>query len=167
MTNDKELDDIIDGLKTEKSLDILNSAVSASPPDVTDDTLNQFIIDKMTTLVKNGMDTIESLQQTVITGFEPEEMTAFSSLIQSVIKAADTLNKINIESKKAKTAKEIKAMDIATKKQLGGHSTSTTNVLVATREDVIKQFLTNAKKEAEKVIKTIPEEDYTKLEEPK
>jgi hypothetical protein len=166
MIDDKELDDIIKDLKTDKPIESTNNSVSTTPT-INDDNINQFIIDKMSTLVKNGMDTIESLQQTVITGFEPEELVALSTLIQSVIKAADTLNKINIESKKSKTAKELKLLDVETKKELGKSRGGNTNILVATREEIISKFLTAAKEQAEKEIIEAPEEDYSKPEEPK
>ena len=163
--SDQELDDIINGLKTDQSMSTLAETPSSNG---NDDNINQFIIDKMTRLVENGMDTIESLQQTVVTGFEPEELSAFSSLIQSVIKAADTLNKINISNKKAKTDKELKILDVETKKHLSmAKGGNTTNVLVATREEIIQKFLTAAKKEAESAVIEVESSEFIKPEEPK
>ena len=99
-------------------------------------------------LVEEGIETIEAIQQTVITGFEPDELQAYSGLLMSVVKAADTLNKINLQNKKDKTSKELKQMDID-KKQLSPAKGGNTNILVATREEIIERFLDNNKKAIE------------------
>ena len=53
-----------------------------------------------------------------------------------------------IQNKKAASSKEIKELDIEAKKQLGSGSNKTgnTNILIATREEVIERFLDKNKK---------------------
>jgi len=149
MSNNEELDKILEDLKNE---DLTNTTQpqSADRLDINDENVNDFVQQKVGTLVESGIETIQAIQQTIASGFEAEELAAFAGLITSVTNAADVLNKINIQNKKAKSAKEIKQMDIAAKKQLGdggsGHGgRGDTNILIATREEVIEKFLNNNK----------------------
>ena len=148
MSNNEELDKILEDLKNE---DLTNTTQpqSADRLDINDENVNDFVQQKVGTLVESGIETIQAIQQTIASGFEAEELAAFAGLITSVTNAADVLNKINIQNKKAKSAKEIKQMDIAAKKQIGessGHGgRGDTNILIATREEVIEKFLNNNK----------------------
>ena len=140
---DEELDQILEDLKNDDSISTLNETPSAERIDISDDNVNDFIMQKVGRLVESGIETVEAIQQTIASGFEAEELNAFSGLLASVTHAADVLNKINIQNKKAAAAKEIKEMDISSKKQLsaGNQGGTTNNVLIATREEVIERFL--------------------------
>lgn len=138
-----ELDDILKELQNDDSMSTMNEPVSAERLDINDDNLNNYVMQKIGRLIESGIETVEGIQQTISTGLEADELTAFASLLTSVTRAADTLNKINIQNKRAKAAKEIKEMEIEGKKQLGSGSGggTTNNVLIATREEVIERFL--------------------------
>ena len=140
-----DLDQILDELKNDDSITSLNETPSAEKLDISDDNVNDYIMQKVGKLIESGIETVEAIQQTIASGFEPEELQAFSGLINSVTSAAETLNKINIQNKKAEASKEIKKMEIDSKqKQLsdgGGGGTTTNNVLIATREEIVAQFL--------------------------
>lgn len=143
-----DLEDILEELKNDESLTSLNEPQSAERIDINDDNVNDYIMQKVGRLVESGIDVIESIQQTVATGIETDELAAFSSLISSVTHAADVLNKINIQNKKAAATKAVKTMDIAAKKELSitQGSGGTTNVLIATREEIMESFLEKNKK---------------------
>jgi len=147
---DEELDQILDELKNDESMSTLNEESSAEKLDINDDNVNEYVMQKVGRLVESGIETVEAIQQTIASGFEAEELQAFSGLLASVTKAAETLNKINIQNKKAETAKELKELDMKNRKALSGaHGGGTTNVLVATREEVIEKFLNKNKKAIE------------------
>jgi|TARA_R110002126_G_scaffold13626_2_gene58740 phenylalanyl-tRNA synthetase alpha subunit len=144
-----DLEDILEELKNDESLTTLNEPQPVEKIDINDDNVNDYIMQKVARLVESGIDVVESIQQTVATGLETDELAAFSSLISSVTHAADVLNKINIQNKKAAATKEIKEMDIEAKKQLSAGNNSnggTTNVLIATREEIMDSFLEKNKK---------------------
>jgi 50S ribosomal subunit-associated GTPase HflX len=139
----EELDVLLDNLKNDTTISTLmeqNTAVIKEP--VTDDNINSYVMKKISKLIDDGMVTIESIQQDIISSstYESEQLEAFSNLFKSVVKAADTLNKINLQNKKDKSLKELKQMDIQMKKEFPD-SGGNTNILIATREEIIKTFL--------------------------
>jgi hypothetical protein len=144
---DDELDNIIEELKNDDSLSSLSETPSAERLDINDENVNDYIMQKVGRLIESGIETVEAIQQTIATGLEADELNAFSGLLTSVTNAAEALNKINIQNKKAKATKEIKEMEIEGKKMLGsgGGNTGNTNILVATREEVIERFLNKNK----------------------
>lgn len=158
-----ELEDILEELKNDDSISTLNDQPSAEKLDINDENVNDYIMQKVGRLIESGLDTVEAIQQTIASGFEPEELQAFSGLMTAITNAANTLNKINVENKKAKNAKELKNIDIEAKKELGNGETKggNTNVLIATREEIMKQFLNNNKKilDAEYTEETIEDDD--------
>jgi len=144
---DEDLDKILEDLKNDQSIASLADQPQQDRIDVDKDNINDYVIQKVARLIETGIETVESIKQTIASGFEVDELQAFSALIGAVTSAADTLNKINLQQMKAKSAKQLKKMDIASKKQLGnggGHG-GNTNVLIATREEVIERFLNNKK----------------------
>ena len=157
-----DLDQILEELKNDSSISSLSDQPSAQRLDVDDSNINDYIIQKVGKLIESGIETVETIQQTIASGFEPEELQAFSGLIASVTNAAETLNKINIQNKKAKASKEIKQMEIESKqKQLGdgGSGKTTNNVLIATREEVIERFLEKNEKYIAAEATEVEEED--------
>ena len=137
---DEDLDKILEDLKNEECTSTLNKQPSAKKLSLDDDNINNYIIQKVSTLIDSGIETVEAIQQTIASGFEAEELIAFSGLITSVARAADTLNKINIQNKKSKTLKELKQLDLANDKSLSS-GRGNTNILIATREEIIDKFL--------------------------
>jgi hypothetical protein len=143
-----DLDKILDDLKNDKSISSLNQEPEQKRLDINEDNLGDYVIQKVGTLVESGIEAVQSIQQTIASGFQPEELAAFNGLISAVTSAADTLNKIHLQHLKQKSAKELKQMDIASRKQLSDSITHSgnTNVLIATREEIIERFLKDNKK---------------------
>jgi hypothetical protein len=82
---------------------------------------------------------VQNLKDTVISGSDPREIAALSQLINSATKALDQLNKINIQNKQSKSNLEIKKMEIAANADRP-MLPNTTNVLVATRDEIMSQI---------------------------
>ena len=144
---ENELDDILEELKNDKTLSTLREPPSAEKLSISDDNVNDYIMQKIGGLIETGIETVNAIRGTISSGFEAEELSAFSSLIASITNAAEVINKINIQNKKAKSSKEIKQLELESKKQLGGMSKrGDTNILIATREEIVNQFLENNKK---------------------
>lgn len=142
-----DLDKILEELKNDDSITSLNQSVSTEKLNVNDENINDYIIQRVGRLIESGIETVETIQQTRASGFEAEELQAFSGLISSVVNAAETLNKINIQNKKAKASKELKEMELEAKRQfLPSIKGGNTNVLIATREEVLERFLDKNKK---------------------
>ena len=131
-----------------------------TPTAVTEDNINDYILQKTGNLIDAGLGAVSDLKDFVVQGQNPDEIAALSELISSTTKAIEALNRINLQNKKAKTDKELKTMDIEGKKAIAGslpgaNITNNTNVLVASREEIFKQLLSDVKDEPIEVIENI------------
>jgi hypothetical protein len=137
--NSSEIDLIIQELKAEEvPAPIVNDA-SSDDVKVNDENVGEYVYQKSAELVESTLGAVQSLKDSVLTGSDPKEIAALSQLINSATKALDQLNKINIQNKVSKSNVEIKKMEIeanANRPMLP----NTTNVLIATRDEVMKQL---------------------------
>ena len=132
-----ELDDLLKELKQESQKTPYTPPAPPSLPDLKDENVNKYVLDNAAKLVQLGLLSVESLKDVVSQSYDAEEIEAFASLIRSVNESLNTVNKINIQNKKAETAKKLKEMDL--QRQLP--PSNQTNVLIATREEIIKGLL--------------------------
>ena len=152
MSNSSEIDSIIQELKAEE---VPAPTVNDASPDdvkVNDENVGEYVYQKSAELVESTLGAVQSLKDSVLTGSDPKEIAALSQLINSATKALDQLNKINIQNKVSKSNVEIKKMEIeanANRPMLP----NTTNVLIATRDEVMKQLFDKpAKKPAGEIL---------------
>jgi hypothetical protein len=120
-------------------------------PDLTEDKVTEFVVKSAGALVNAGLESVNDLKDLVVQGQNPDEIAALASLISSTAGAIEALNKLTLIKKKNEAAKELKQMEIEGKKQIASLTgpalpysstiTNNTNVLVASREEIIKQFL--------------------------
>jgi hypothetical protein len=140
MNNDSEIDSIIQELKSDEiSSSTIKENLVVNQEIITDENVGDYVYKKSTELVESTLGAVQSLKDTVLTGSDPKEIAALSQLINSATKALDQLNKINIQNKTNKANFEIKKMEIesnASRPVLP----NTTNVLIATRDEVMKQL---------------------------
>lgn len=152
-----DVDDLISELKNTKNFGsfIHSSKTNTTPEEeqqpVSEDKISEYIIDKCTKLIQQGVNTITEIRGNVLSGGTPEEVMAYSDLIKAVTSSIDTLNKINLQNKKDKTAKEIKEMEISNSKQLKPGDTVNNTLIIAPREQLMKIL-----KETDKPIDVTP-----------
>lgn len=103
------------------------------------DEVEDFVIQQSARLIKETNELILSMKDYIAHSPESKEILAISELIKASTSAIDTLNKINLAEKKDKTAKEMKLMDIASKKEL--KNTNDENRVTFTREEILKQLM--------------------------
>ena len=70
---------------------------------------------------------------------ESKEVIALSELVKASTLAIDTLNKINLAEKKNQTSKEIKMLDIESKRELKGSESE--SKITFTREEILKKLM--------------------------
>lgn len=136
------------------------SVPRGTPTNVTEDNINDYILQKTGNLIDAGLGAVSDLKDFVVQGQNPDEIAALSELISSTTKAIEALNRINLQNKKAKTDKELKTMDIEGKKAIAGslpgtNITNNTVNLVASREEIFKQLLSDIKDEPIEVVESI------------
>ena len=114
--------------------------------ELTEEELGAYLIKKSSELIELSMDSVEDLKISVVQGQNPDEIAALASLITSTTGAIESLNKLNMLKRKHEMTKEIKALDWSNKKEVAKslpamNITNNTNVLVATREEILKKML--------------------------
>jgi hypothetical protein len=154
-----DLSDLVSELKNTKSLTSVMSPpqapVKTEPEKINEDNIDDFIYRKSSELIQQGVDTIDAVKDTVLSGADADTIDAYSKLMNSVASSIEILNKINLQKRKETAAKELKQMDIDTSKRLmdkyegGQHIGQQTNILVASREEVMKALVGEAKDIAE------------------
>jgi hypothetical protein len=146
MNNDtNEIDSIIQELKADEVPAPINTRFEVNDEILSDDNVGEYVYKKSSELVESTLGAVQSLKDTVLTGSDPKEIAALSQLINSATKALDQLNKINIQNKQSKNNIEVKKMEIeanASRPILP----NTTNVLIATRDEIMKQIFDKPKK---------------------
>jgi hypothetical protein len=136
------------------------SVPRGTPTNITEDNINDYILQKTGNLIDAGLGAVSDLKDFIVQGQNPDEIAALSELISSTTKAIEALNKINLQNKKAKTDKELKAIDIEGKKAIAGslpgnNVTNNTVNLVASREEIFKQLLNDVKEETIEVVESV------------
>ena len=113
---------------------------------ITDDNINEYIIKRTGHLIDTGINAIEDIKDYIVQGQNPDEIAALSELISSTTKAIEAMNRINLLNKKSKHDKELKEMDLQNRKEVAGmlpgnNVVNNTNLLIASREEILKQLL--------------------------
>jgi len=144
MENSNEIDSIIQELKADE----VPTPVRIQPVEVetvNDENVDDYVYRKSSQLVESTLGAVQALKDNVLTGSDPKEIAALSQLINSATKALDQLNKLNMQNKQNKSNLEIKKMELeanANRPILP----NTTNVLIATRDEVMNQLFDKPKK---------------------
>jgi len=143
--NDDCLDAITDEAVTEFLNDLANNKQSniqraTSSEDIaTKDNVEEFVLRNSSEVVNSAMNILKSFEGAVQHIQSPDEIAAYSELVNASTNALDTLNKIVLQNKKAEAAKEVKQLDIQSKQQLQANDHKMK--LMASREDIMKMIM--------------------------
>jgi len=175
-----QIDSFIAGLNPPAGTTVATSVVtktltgtptpSAAPmvPPKTNEEMEAFVLKHSADLVENSVKSIMELQKLTVATGDPEMMAGLASLIAASTGAIETVNKLHMLNKKAEINKEIKKIELEGKKELQqlkneGNSMlpgSQTNILIATREEIIAELTGKAKTKA---VTTINSTDVIEL----
>lgn len=160
--SDNDIDSIIEQLKNDS---VPSSVKKPETPQIkeelTDDNVGDYVYRKSSELVESTLGAVQSLKDNVLTGSDPKEIAALSQLINSATKALDQLNKINLQNKQSKTNVELKKMEITANSKNPKQLPQTTNVLIATRDEILSQLFDKTKKTN---VGEVIDGDYERLE---
>lgn len=126
------------------------------PVPKTDQEIQEFILKNSAQLATLSIKSVQELQKVTVATGDPEQMAGLASLITAGAGAIETINKIHIQNKKAEAAKDVKKLEIEGKKEIqklknDGYLNlpqNGTNILIATREEIIKELTGKAKNKA-------------------
>ena len=139
--SDKSLDALIEELKESSKTEIPKQTET-----VTEDNMNQFIMDKTAELINSGVTSVKEIKESIMqtTGVVPEEVEAYAKLIGATSQAIEIFNKIGMLDKKIKATKELKQLEAGARGSLP--TSGNTNVVICTREEVLERILRDAQK---------------------
>jgi tRNA splicing endonuclease len=129
-------DDLANSLK--QSLGTINKKVKENNEDPSED-LEAFILKNSKELVVNGIDAINEIKQTVLMNPQSDEVEALAEIFKGVSTAMNILKDIQITKMKAQNTKEIKQMDINSKKELEERDNGPKGLRM-TRDEVFKML---------------------------
>jgi hypothetical protein len=111
--------------------------VSTEP--IKEDEIGDYVIKKTTALVDQTMNAFKDIKDLAVATNDADTISALADLIKAANSAIDSLNKINIQNKKTKAAKEIAAIQAEARMKELQNQQPTTNILaVGTREEMLK-----------------------------
>lgn len=138
MENNNEIDSIIEQLKNDSVPSSIVVNENNNDESITDDNVNSFVYKKSVELVSASLGAVQTIRDSVLTGVDPKEIAALSQLINATTRALDTLNQINLQNKKSKSNAELKKMELEANKMIASKIPQTTNILIASRDEILK-----------------------------
>jgi hypothetical protein len=126
--------------------------------------MQEFVLKHSAKLAELSLKSIQELQKVTVATGDPDQMAGLASLITAGAGAIDAINKIHIQNKKTEAAKEIKKLEIEGKKEIqklknDGYLNlpqGNTNVLIATREEIIAQLTGKVKNKPVEEVVEVP-----------
>lgn len=143
--NDEGLDSITDDAVNEFLADLANvqekniEKAVKSGEIATPESVEEFVLKNSSEVVNSAMNILKSFEGAVSHIQSPDEIAAYSELVNASTNALETLNKIVIQNKKAAAAKDVKLLDIQSKEQLQANDHKMK--FLASREDIMKMLL--------------------------
>jgi hypothetical protein len=135
-----------------KTINNTNNFSVAVPRDniATPENIEEFVLKNTSEVINSAVNMMKSVEQNVQAIQGPEEIAAYSELVNASTNAIETLSKILIQKKKSETLVNIKKMDVENKKEL--QSNDHQMKVMASREEILKMMLSNKQKEKEAII---------------
>lgn len=141
-----QVDDLLNQLRTTppdfivKSDNNSNNSIleSLSTEPVKEEDLSDYIIKKTTTLVDQTMSAFKDIKTIAVASNDPDTISALADIVKAANSAIDSLNKINMQNKKLKSAKEVAAIYATAKAKEDKQPSSTNIITIGSREEVLK-----------------------------
>lgn len=153
--DDNTLDTLIESISSFSLGTTDDKSITRQQPEkLTEENLNDYFLAKSKELIETGVNAVQDMAPYIVQGQNPDEIDALANLMTAATKALENLNKTTLIDKKADRAKEIKNIEIEGRKEIAQMNaksnsiTHNTNVLVASREEIM-QKLFNSSKEPE------------------
>ena len=109
--------------------------------------LETFILDNAASLVKDSIEMIQTIKEDVMAGADFKLVESTAELVKATTTAIDALNKIKLSDDKIKGQKEIKQMEIDSKKE---SESSQSKGMYISREELLNALLAPPPKKIEK-----------------
>lgn len=108
--------------------------------------VDQYVLNKSKAIIDAGVSAVQDMTPYIVQGQDAREIDALSKLVAATAQAIDTLNKKSLINQKAARDEQLEKIKIEGRKEVVQlqHSTprnlTTNNVLIASREEIMKQI---------------------------
>lgn len=130
---DNAVDDIITQLSTQNH-SVTKAKQSAEVPDVEE--LEEYLVKTTARLIDTTLDAVDNVKDYISSAPENRDVASLAELMRSANSAIETMQKIHANKENIQARKDVKQMDIDSKKEL--NIMDNTAKLVMSREDVLK-----------------------------
>lgn len=108
--------------------------------------IEQYFLNKTKAVIEASVGAVQDLTQATVQGGDAKDVEALSKLVASTAQMLDTLNKSTLVDKKADRDEQLERIRIEGRKEVaqlnqGPKQITNNNVLVATREEIMKKLL--------------------------
>ncbi len=134
------VDDLLDQLQT--SAQVTRDIKNKDDFKLESEDLQEFLLQYSGKLIKGSVEFVDEVTQYITNAPDAKDVESLSKLVGASAAAIETLNKIHIANEKNKSSKELKIMDIESKKQLQEDDNKTK--LLLNREELMKQLIDDA-----------------------
>jgi len=122
-----------------QSIGVINKKVKENSENHDED-LEAFILRSSKELVECGIDAINEIKQTVMMNPQSDEVGALAEIFKGVSSAMNILKDIQIAKIKTKSSRDIKEMEIESKKESENDSDHSPKGLRMTRDEIFKML---------------------------
>jgi len=135
------VNDLINELQitTKKNKELLNNEDFILPKEKVED----FVLNSTGKLVTQGLEIVEGVKEYVMNNPESREVEALSEALKAVASALSVIKDIHITQIKKDSAKELKTMDIESRKELKQVNQNTKFLM--SRDEIFKKIMEEAK----------------------
>ena len=133
---DDAVDDILSQIKDHKTA---TTEIQKVKKDFDADKLEEFILNKTSSLVNSSIDMVENVRDYISSAPENRDVASLAELIRASTGAIDTLTKLHTSKEGNKSRKEIKQLDVEAKERMN-IADNQTKVLLS-RDDIMKALM--------------------------
>lgn len=140
-----ELSSSFDISEDKKALSVQNSQTSA----LEEVDVEQYILNKSKAIIDAGVNAVQDMTPYIVQGQDAREIDALSKLVAATAQAIDTLNKKSLINKKADRDEQLEKIKIEARKEITELKQNTSknitnnNIVIASREDIMKKLYGN------------------------
>ena len=139
-----EIDNVVDDLLTQlKNSKEVEKGVKDETLNLSKENLEDFLMQYSGKLIKGSINYVEDVKQYITAAPDSRDLEALSKLVGASAAAIESLNKILITDKNNDVKKEIKVMDIESKKMLQDNQNEKLGLTI-NREELMKQLMKDA-----------------------
>ncbi|MDH3929665.1 MAG: hypothetical protein OEV22_17175 [Deltaproteobacteria bacterium] len=139
--NGNDVNDAVDDILTQLSTQnhsITKAKQAQEIPDIED--LEEYLVKKTAKLIDTTLDAVDNVKDYISSAPENRDVASLAELMRSANSAIETMQKIHSNKENNEARKEIKQMDIDSKKEL--NVMDNTTKLVMSREEIMKALTT-------------------------